>query len=39
MSPDPIYNQHPHGEEDAGAQLGDFENILKTGQESLKHRE
>ena len=38
MRPDPIYHQHPHGKEDTGTQLGDFENILKTGQESLKHR-
>jgi len=38
MRSDPIDYQHPYGEQDTGTQFGDFENILKAGQESLKHR-
>jgi hypothetical protein len=39
MRANPVDDQHPQREEDTGAQLGNFQNVLKTGQEPLKHWE
>jgi hypothetical protein len=37
MRADSVDDEHPEREEDPGSQFGNLEDILKTGQESLKH--
>lgn len=38
VRPDPVHHEHAEREENTSTQLGDLEDILKTGQEPFKHR-